>query len=299
MIVLGGLVEDAGRGLAVDVGLPREGVLEVLVARDVGEDAQLDLRVVGRQQDEVRLAGHERAPDLAPELGPDRDVLEVRVGRRQATGRGDRLVEGRVEPPVGGHQGRQRLDVGRAQLRVDAPLEQLVDHRVRRPELLEDRRVGRVAGLRALALRQVQLEEEDLLELLGAAEVELVADVDVDLLLEAGRLRGELPVEDGERLEVEGHADRLHPREHRDQRQLDVAEQPVELDLGQALLERLADGDRRQRLETGARRRRQLRRRRQDLVEVLGDDVGDGLAAQRGVEDVGRDLRVEGDLRRP
>ena len=38
--------------------------------------------------------------------------------------------------------------------------------------------------------------------------------------------------------------------------------------------------------------------RRQDLVEVLGDDVGDRLAAQRGVEDVGRDLGVEGDRRR-
>ena len=125
-----------------------------------------------------------------------------------------------------------------------------------------------------------------------------MADVDVDLLLEAGRLRGELPVEDGERLEVERHADGLHPGEHRDQRQLDVAEQPIEPDLGQALLERLADGDRRQRLEAGAGRRRQVRGRRQDLVEVLGDDIGDGLAAQRGVEDVGRDLGVEGDRRR-
>ena len=74
--------------------------------------------------------------------------------------------------------------------------------------------------------------------------------------------------------------------------------QPVEPDVGEASLERLADGDRRQRLEAGPGRRRQLRRRRQDLVEVLGDDVGDRLAAQRGVEDVGRDLRVERDRRR-
>ena len=35
----------------------------------------------------------------------------------------------------------------------------------------------------------------------------------------------------------------------------------------------------------------------QDLVEVLRDDVGDRLAAERGVQDVGRDLRVERDRR--
>ena len=63
-------------------------------------------------------------------------------------------------------------------------------------------------------------------------------------------------------------------------------------------LERLADGHRRQGLEAGAGGRRQLGRWRQDLVEVLGDDVGDRLAAQRGVEDVRRDLRVEGDRQR-
>ena len=154
-----------------------------------------------------------------------------------------------------------------------------------------------IAGLRPLALGQVQLEEQDLLELLGAAEVELVPDVDVDLLLEPGGLGAELAVEDCQRLEIEGDADRLHPGEHRDQRQLDLAEQPLEPDLRQALLERLADRDRRQRLESGARRGRQVRGRWQDLVEVLGDDVGDRLAAERGVQDVRRDLRVERDLR--
>ena len=63
-------------------------------------------------------------------------------------------------------------------------------------------------------------------------------------------------------------------------------------------LERLADGERRQRLEPGPRRGVELGDRRQDEVELLGDDVGDRLAAQRRVEDVGRDLGVEGDRRR-
>ena len=71
------------------------------------------------------------------------------------------------------------------------PVEDLVDRRVRRPELLEHRRVGREAGLGAPAAGQVQLVEEDLLELLGAADGELVADVVVDLLLEPGDLGAE------------------------------------------------------------------------------------------------------------
>ena len=88
-------------------------------------------------------------------------------------------------------QRRERLDVGAAQLGVHPPVEDLVDRRVRRAQLLEHVGVGRVAGLGAPPARQVQLVEEDLLELLGAADRELVADVVVDLLLQAGYLRGE------------------------------------------------------------------------------------------------------------
>ena len=288
-------MEDARGGLAVDVGLAFEGVLEVLVARDVGKDPQLDLAVIGGEQRDIGGAGHEGAPDPPSERRPDRDVLQVWVGRRQAARRGDSLVERRVQAPIRGHQRRQRLDVRRAQLRVDPPFEQLVDHRMSGPKLLEHRCVGRIAGLGPFALRQVQLEEEDLLELFWATEVELVPDIDIDLALEAADLGGELAIEHAERLEVERHADRLHLREDRYQRQLDLAEQPVELELGQPPLQRFTDGDRRQGFEARSRGRRQLRGRRKDLVEVLGDDVCDRLAPEGRIEDVGGDLRVERD----
>ena len=45
--------------------------------------------------------------------------------------------------------------------------------------------------------------------------------------------------------------------------------------------------------------RLELLRRRQDEVEPLGDDVGDRLRAERRVEDVRRDLRVEVDAASP
>ena len=122
---------------------------------------------------------------------------------------GDGLVERRVEPAVVGDQRRQRLDVGRAELRVDPPVEHRLDDRVDADELLEHRRVGRVAGLRLPALGQLQLAEQDVAELLRRADRELVADRGVDLLLEPGDLGVELAIEHGERLEVDG--DRRSP----------------------------------------------------------------------------------------
>jgi hypothetical protein len=49
-----------------------------------------------------------------------------------------------------------------------------------------------------------------LLELLGAADRELVADVGEDLLLQAGDLFGEGLRQAGQRGAVDGHAGRLH-----------------------------------------------------------------------------------------
>jgi hypothetical protein len=60
---------------------------------------KLDLRVVGREQ-LVPGSATNGGADLAAELGPDRDRLQVRVRRREPPGRGDALVEGRVQAAV-------------------------------------------------------------------------------------------------------------------------------------------------------------------------------------------------------
>ena len=174
------LLEHARGRLAVDVGAPREGLPQVHVARDVGQDAQLDLAVVGGQQHVVRVARpRRRAGCVRPELGADGDVLEVRVGRREPAGRRDGLLEGRVQAARSTGRGAAAARRRRSslQLRVErASRAACATIGWAGAELLEDRRVGRVAGLGAPAARQVQLVEEDLLELLGAAQVELVAD---------------------------------------------------------------------------------------------------------------------------
>ena len=79
-VTVGGvLLEHPRRGLAVDVRPALEGLLEVHVARHVGQDAQLDLGVVRGEQHAVRSPAT-NAWRIGAQLGPDGDVLEVRVG---------------------------------------------------------------------------------------------------------------------------------------------------------------------------------------------------------------------------
>ena len=98
--VAGSLPSTSAAVRRVDVLAARERLAQLRLAGDVREDPQLDLRVVGREQP-VALLGDEGRADLAPELGADRDRLQVRVRRREPAGRGDRLVERRVQAAVG------------------------------------------------------------------------------------------------------------------------------------------------------------------------------------------------------
>ena len=188
----------------------------------MGEDAELDLAVVGREEP-MPLLGDESRADLAAEIGPDRDRLQVGVRRRQPPRGGDGLVERRVQPAVTlRDQRRQRQQVGVEQLRVLAPL---LDHRhdlVVGADPAQDTAVGRVARLALAARLEAELLEQDSRHLLGRAEHELLAG-------EVGRERLELldPVlEPGGDLahavRVDLDARVLHRREHRGQRQLDV-----------------------------------------------------------------------------
>ena len=110
-----------------------------------------------------------------------------------------------------------------------------------------------------------------------------MADIGVDLRLQPRDLQAELGGQQGQRIEVEGDAGRLHPRQDGDERQLDLGIEAVEALVAQATLERLADGHRGERLETGPRQVVELRDRGEDEVELLGDDVRrwSGCAARR------------------
>ena len=97
--------------------------------------------------------------------------------RRQPAGRGDGLVERGVDAAVVGDRLQQPVD-GRPQLGHVAVPQQVLEQRVLglRVQPLQRVGVGGVAGLDPLGLRQAELVEQDLLQLLGRAEVELAAD---------------------------------------------------------------------------------------------------------------------------
>src|SRR6185437_15540822 len=89
-------VENDRGGLPVNVAARAKRRHEGLVAGEVREQSQLDLGIVGG--DEAPAGpGNEAATDVAAQFGPDGDVLQIRIARRQASRRGDRLVEGRVD----------------------------------------------------------------------------------------------------------------------------------------------------------------------------------------------------------
>jgi hypothetical protein len=130
----------------------------------------------------------------------------------------------------------QRVDHGLEPGHVPVPQQRAEQRHVRRLLGQPDQRVGvgRVAGLDPLGLRQLQLVEQDRLQLLRRAEVELPADRRVCLLLDRLDLAGELGLQVDQVVEVGADAGALHVGEHPGQRQLDVLEQhgrsaPVEV----------------------------------------------------------------------
>ena len=77
------------------VGVEQQGIL-----REVGHQAELDLRVVGRHE-QVAGRGDEGGADVAADSGADGDVLQVGVGAGEAAGGGADLVEGGVDAAFG------------------------------------------------------------------------------------------------------------------------------------------------------------------------------------------------------
>ena len=209
--------------LVVDVVAALKRRDQRLVARQVGQHPQFDLRVVGRDQ-HVAGFGDEGAADLAAEVGADRDVLQIGVAARQSSGGGDRLVEGRVHAAgLRVHQLRQRVDVGALQLLQAAPVEdesrQVVCGRQFLEHLHGRRDRARLAG--ALQRRQFQLLEQDLAELLGRVDVELDAGQIEDLPAQRGQLAFEMGRLRGQHGFVDPDAGLLDADQHANQRPLE------------------------------------------------------------------------------
>ena len=93
--------------------------------------------------------------------------------------------------------------------------------------------IGGVTGLDPLRLGQAELVEQDLLQLLGRAEIERATDDRVRILLDRLDRGAQLGLQCEKLVGIGGDADRLHVGQDERQRQLHLGEQPC----GAALLE--------------------------------------------------------------
>jgi hypothetical protein len=150
-----------------------------------------------------------------------RTVLQIRLVRRQSARRGRGQRVGRVDAVgLGIDVGRQRVGVGRFQLRDLAPLQDLPRELVALlGEFVEHLSGGRPrAGLGLGAARQSHLAEQDVADLLRAADIDRLARDLLDLGFDTGRSLGEVAGETRQHLTIDRDAAPLHACEHRDQR---------------------------------------------------------------------------------
>ena len=159
--------------------------------REVREDAQLDLRVVGGQQPRARL-GDEGAADLAAE----RACAPGCSAGSGSCSRAGRWPRWSARTSCGcGRRRRSRAGSG-DQVRVECSFDELapaLDHghdRVQVADLREHALVGRVAGLALAVGGQAEPLEQHLAELLRRADRERAAGELVGPLLELGDLVG-------------------------------------------------------------------------------------------------------------
>jgi len=223
---------DLGGDEAVYIPVRGEGLHQGLVLREVRQQPQLDLRVVGAE-DAVALPGRDkRRPDFPPQFGPDRDVLQVRPAGAEPAGRGYRLVERGMHPVCPRiDKCSQFIDVGILELREGAVVEDEVGDGVVLGEFFEDCGVGAAAGFADSDGGELEFVEENCGQLLGGIDVEYCPGVVVDLVGEVFEGFGDLAGHFSQDAGVEGDAVELHCGEDGDEGHLDLLEEGVDLGL--------------------------------------------------------------------
>ena len=195
---------------------------QALIATDVRHDPQLDLRVVGAQDHATRRRNKGLA-DAPPFRRAYRDVLQVRIAGTESAGDRDRLTVAGVHATGGGIDAcRQLVAVGRLQLRQCAVLQQGLGQRIVLGQLVEHLLVGarRAAG-GLLHCRKTQLAEQDLANLLRAAQVERLTGERVRLRFEFDDPAPQLGALCHQPIAIDQHAGALHVEQHLADRHLD------------------------------------------------------------------------------
>ena len=203
------------------------GINQDRFAREVGEDAQLDLGIIGTQQLPA-LLGQKRLANPARKLGAHGNVLQVWVAAGQAPGGGDRLVEiGVHSAGFSFHQQWQGIHIGALELAEDAVLQHQGHHRMVGFEFFEHGRVGAPTGFGFAGFFAVEPQgvKEQFAQLFGGGEVEVNPrggpGIGLQLAQGGGQFAGELL----EVADVDADAGGFHQGQHRLQGQFHLIEQ--------------------------------------------------------------------------
>ena len=166
-------------GEGVDVLSAAEGFDQHGILGEMGQEAQLDLRVVGGEQ-QAAGRGDEGGANLAAELGADGNILQIRIGGAEAAGGGAGLVKRGVQAAGDGvDQVGQRVGVGRFELRELAILDDFLGQSwTAASSSSTSAAVERDLAAAASRRLQVQLVEENFGELLRRVDVEFEAGHD-------------------------------------------------------------------------------------------------------------------------
>ena len=225
--------EDLRGGERVNVVAAAVGFDQQRVVREVREQAQFDLRIVGGEQN-VAGFGDEGGANAAPEFGADGNVLQIRIRGRETSGGGSGLAEGGVHAPgCGIDQRGQCIDVSRFQFRELTVVENHAGDRMIFGQSFQYIDSGRYGAALAVfhRLGQIHAVEENVAQLLGRADVEFHPGGFVNLFF---ALRGDLALQFRRHLRQRGGVDfdsgLLHARQHGNERQIDFF-----VELGQAL----------------------------------------------------------------
>ena len=206
-----------------------EGFLQLRHVGHVRGQPKLDLAIVGAHQHMAGL-GDEGVADLPADLGADRDVLQIGLGRGQPPGLRARQAVAGVDPPGLAVDLRlQRVGVGRFELGQLAPVEHQPRHShalAGEPLQLVD--VGRILAALALApaLAGRAGRTAPAPSCCGEPMVNGPSRRFVDALLERGDLGREGAGQLGQIVAVDLDPAPLHPADRRDQRPVDHLDRP-------------------------------------------------------------------------
>ncbi len=198
------------------------------VLGEVGHEAELDLGVVGGEEGVVLVGGDEGFADEATAFGADGDVLQVRLGRAEASGGYDALLEGGVQPfVVCADECAEFVYIGGFEFFEFSIVEEGGDDGVFFAEFAEGLFVGDVLSFGGFGgfLYYFHLIKKDLPELLGGVDVEGGLGGLVNLGGELLQVLGEVLVDVFEDGGVEGYAFCFHLYEDGDEGHLYVVEE--------------------------------------------------------------------------